>query len=68
MGDYKVKQAQQEILKDCPICLNGRFLNRLSKDGFYCMSCLNEFKIKGKKPYLMEINIENGDAIPKLIS
>jgi hypothetical protein len=56
------------ILTECPICLHGRFFNHLSKDGFFCSSCLNEFKVKGKQTYLIEINGENGDMKPKLIS
>ncbi len=55
-------------MDSCPICSNGRFLNRLSKDGFYCMSCLNEFKVKGKKTYLIEINELSGEMKPILVS
>ncbi len=61
------KQAPIVTLDSCPTCLNGRFLNRLSKEGFFCTNCLNEFKISGKKLYCMEINIENGEARPMLI-
>jgi hypothetical protein len=69
MGDIKLRKQpkEQEKLNDCPICLNGRFLNRLSKDGFFCMSCLNEFKVKNKKTYILEINETNGEASRVLV-
>lgn len=52
---------KQSSLKDCPICLHGRFLNKLSKDGFFCTNCLNEFKIINEQAYLVEIDEEKGD-------
>jgi hypothetical protein len=56
-----------KTMDSCPICLNGRFLNRISQDGFFCACCLNEFKVKGDKKYLMEINEANGEAKPTLL-
>ncbi len=57
----KKRQQEQPQLTDCPVCLHGRFLNRLSKDGFFCSNCLNEFKISGKKTYILDINPNSGE-------
>jgi ribosomal protein L37AE/L43A len=48
MSAHKKELKNLKDMESCPICLNGRFLNRLSKDGFYCTSCLNEFKMPVK--------------------
>jgi hypothetical protein len=63
-----MKVKIKKTMECCPVCLNGRFVNRLSKDSFFCASCLNEFKVMGKKVYLMEINEVNGDAKPVVVS
>jgi hypothetical protein len=57
------QQQELSTINKCPVCLHGRNFNILSKDGFLCTHCLNEFKLKGKKLYLLEIN-ENGDINP----
>lgn len=58
----RIKKLQ--VLNICPFCKNNRFLNRLSKDGFFCHCCLNEFKVKNNKMYLIEINEYNGEMNP----
>jgi hypothetical protein len=68
MSAHKKELKNLKDMESCPICLNGRFLNRLSKDGFYCTSCLNEFKMIGSKTYLIDINPENGDIKPKVLN
>jgi hypothetical protein len=62
----KVSAKVKEELKECPVCLHSRFLNRLSKDNFFCVSCLNEFSVKKGKTYWMEINGESGEVKPRL--
>lgn len=68
MGKRSREPKTLKTMDSCPICLNGRFLNRISQDGFFCTSCLNEFKVRGKQTCLIEINGENGDIKPTLIS
>ena len=62
-----MKKVKEKVMSACPICQHGRFLNRLAKDRFFCLSCLNEFRLSGKKTYLLEINDKNGDVKTVLI-
>jgi hypothetical protein len=64
----KAKPTDKYMMKSCPVCENGRFLNFLAKDKFFCMSCLNEFSVTCGRVYIMEINENSGDVRPLLVN
>lgn len=43
-------------LKKCPICIVKTIVNKISRSEFFCVNCLNEFKIKQKHVFLVNFD------------
>jgi uncharacterized protein (DUF983 family) len=58
----KLEQQEKVLMSECPVCENGRFLNRLAKDRFFCTNCLEEYYVSRNKTYIVEIDPKKGEG------